>query len=101
LAARRWVRCPPTARTQAGGSTSRTEAQRAYDERPAALRAERDAAVLVAERIDVTLPSTRQPIGARHPITILAEHIGDTFVAMGGSWRRDPRSRPSSSTSMR
>ena len=45
--------------------------------------AERLAAVLVAESIDVTLPSTRQPIGARHPITILAEHIADTFVAMG------------------
>src|SRR6185369_16405723 len=47
------------------------------------LRAERDAAVLVAERIDVTLPSTRQPVGARHPITILAENVADTFVAMG------------------
>jgi phenylalanyl-tRNA synthetase alpha chain len=62
---------------------ARGEAQRAYDERLAALRAERDAAVLVAEGIDVTLPSTRQPVGARHPITILAEHVADTFVAMG------------------
>jgi len=61
----------------------RAEAQAAYDERLAVLRAERDAAVLVAESIDVTLPSTRQPLGARHPITILAEHIADTFVAMG------------------
>lgn len=39
--------------------------------------------MLVAERIDVTLPSTRQPTGARHPITILAEHVADTFIAMG------------------
>ena len=31
----------------------------------------------------MTLPSTRQPTGARHPITILAEHIADTFIAMG------------------
>src|ERR1700730_5067544 len=54
-----------------------------YEERLAAWRAERDAAVLTAERIDVTLPPTRQPTGARHPITILAEHIADTFVAMG------------------
>src|ERR1700759_2281635 len=36
-------------------NVARTEAQRAYDARLAALRAERDAAVLVAERIDVTL----------------------------------------------
>jgi phenylalanyl-tRNA synthetase alpha chain len=61
----------------------RTEAQAAYDGRLAVLRAKRDAAVLEAESIDVTLPSTRQPLGARHPITILAEHIADTFVAMG------------------
>ena len=54
------------------------------------LRAERDAAVLVAETIDVTLPSTRQPVGARHPITILAEHIADTFVAMGWELAEGP-----------
>src|SRR6478609_8719225 len=71
-------------------NVARTDAQRAYDERLAALRAERDAAVLVAERIDVTLPSTRQPIGARHPITILAEHIADTFVAMGWELAEGP-----------
>ncbi|RFD27332.1 phenylalanine--tRNA ligase subunit alpha [Mycobacterium uberis] len=62
---------------------ARCEVQRGYDERLATLRAERDAAVLIAECIDVTLPSTRQPIGARHPISILAEHIVDTFIAMG------------------
>jgi phenylalanyl-tRNA synthetase alpha chain len=61
----------------------RGDAQRSYDERLAVLRVQRDAAVLNAERIDVTLPSTRQPTGARHPITILAEHVADTFVAMG------------------
>lgn len=64
-------------------NAARGEAQQGYDERLAALRAERDAAVLVAERIDVTLPSTRQQTGARHPITILAEHVADTFIAMG------------------
>lgn len=64
-------------------NAARGEAQQGYDDRLAALRAERDAAVLVAEGIDVTLPSTRQPTGARHPITILAEHIADTFIAMG------------------
>ncbi|HET7074443.1 MAG TPA: phenylalanine--tRNA ligase subunit alpha [Mycobacterium sp.] len=76
---------PKDERADAGKrvNTARGEAQRSYDERLAALRAERDAAVLVAEGIDVTLPSTRQPSGARHPITILAEHIADTFIAMG------------------
>jgi len=71
-------------------NSARAEAQRSYDERLAALRAERDAAVLVAEGIDVTLPSTRQPTGARHPITILADHIADTFIAMGWELAEGP-----------
>ncbi|MCG5433443.1 phenylalanine--tRNA ligase subunit alpha [Mycobacterium sp. MYCO198283] len=71
-------------------NAARGEVQRSYDERLAVLRAERDAAVLVAERIDVTLPSTRQPVGARHPITILAEHVADTFVAMGWELAEGP-----------
>jgi phenylalanyl-tRNA synthetase alpha chain len=83
---------PKDQRAEAGKQVNvvRTEAQAAYDERLAALRAERDAAVLVAETIDVTLPSTRQPVGARHPITILAEHIADTFVAMGWELAEGP-----------
>src|SRR5258705_7609391 len=71
-------------------NVARAEAQRAYDERLAALRTERDAAALVAERIDVTLPSTREPIGARHPITILADHVADVFVAMGWELAEGP-----------
>ncbi len=76
---------PKDQRAEAGKfvNAARTQAQQAYDARLDALRAERDAAVLVAERVDVTLPSTRQAVGARHPITILSEHIADTFVAMG------------------
>lgn len=76
---------PKDQRAEAGKLVNavRSQAQQAYDVRLDVLRAERDAAVLVAERIDVTLPSTRQAIGARHPITILSEHIADTFVAMG------------------
>ena len=83
--ARRLRTLPKADRADAGRTVNvvRAEAQRGYDERLEVLRAERDAAVLVAESIDVTLPSTRQPIGARHPITILAEHIADTFIAMG------------------
>ena len=83
---------PTAERADAGKRVNvcRTEAQGAYDGRLAVLRAERDAAVLVAESIDVTLPSTRQALGARHPITILAEHIADTFVAMGWELAEGP-----------
>ncbi|TXH22499.1 MAG: phenylalanine--tRNA ligase subunit alpha [Mycobacterium sp.] len=71
-------------------NVARNAAQQAYDDRIVVLRAERDAAALVAERIDVTLPTTRQPIGARHPITILAENVADTFVAMGWELAEGP-----------
>ncbi|MGB3480696.1 MAG: phenylalanine--tRNA ligase subunit alpha [Mycobacterium sp.] len=83
---------PKSDRADAGKrvNVARTAAQQLFDDRLAELRAERDAAVLVAERIDVTLPSTRQPTGARHPITILAEHIADTFVAMGWELAEGP-----------
>jgi phenylalanyl-tRNA synthetase alpha chain len=83
---------PKTERAEAGKrvNVARSAAQQLFDDRLAALRAERDAAVLVAESVDVTLPSTRQPTGARHPITILAEHIADTFVAMGWELAEGP-----------
>ncbi len=71
-------------------NTARAAVQDAYDQRLAVLRAERDEEILVAETIDVTLPSTRHPVGARHPITILAEHIADTFVAMGWELAEGP-----------
>ncbi|CAM4065624.1 Phenylalanine--tRNA ligase alpha subunit [Mycobacterium basiliense] len=83
---------PKPERADAGKrvNIARSDAQQGYDQRLAALRAARDAAVLVAEGIDVTLPSTRQPTGARHPITILAEHIADTFIAMGWELAEGP-----------
>jgi phenylalanyl-tRNA synthetase alpha chain len=83
---------PKADRADAGRrvNAARAAAQRDYDERLATLRAERDAAVLVAETIDVTLPSSRQPLGARHPITMLAEHVADTFVAMGWELAEGP-----------
>jgi phenylalanyl-tRNA synthetase alpha chain len=83
---------PKEQRADAGKrvNAARGEAQRSYDERLVTLRAARDAAVLVAEGIDVTLPSTRQPTGARHPITILAEHVADTFIAMGWELAEGP-----------
>lgn len=83
---------PTDQRADAGKrvNAARGDVQRSYDERLTTLRAERDAAVLVAEGIDVTLPSTRQPPGARHPITILAEHIADTFIAMGWELAEGP-----------
>jgi phenylalanyl-tRNA synthetase alpha chain len=47
------------------------------------LEAERDARVLVAETVDVTLPVDRAPKGARHPIELVQERIADFFVGLG------------------
>jgi len=85
LARRELGALPPAARSDAGKRVNqvRSAAQHAYDARRAELLTERDAAVLVAEAIDVTLPSVRHPPGARHPITVLQERVADVFVAMG------------------
>lgn len=64
-------------------NVARGRVQQAYDRRLAELQAERDAAVLVAETLDLTVPSGRAPVGAQHPITIITEQVTDVFVAMG------------------
>jgi phenylalanyl-tRNA synthetase alpha chain len=64
-------------------NVARARVNNSYEARLATLVAERDAAVLVAETVDVTLPASRRPVGARHPITVIAEQVADVFVAMG------------------
>ena len=51
--------------------------------RQAELEAERDERVLVEETVDVTLPTDRRPVGARHPIELVQERVADFFVGMG------------------
>ena len=55
----------------------------AYERRLAALTAERDTAVLAAERVDVTLPGDRRPAGGRHPVSLIIQQSVDAFLAMG------------------
>jgi phenylalanyl-tRNA synthetase alpha chain len=64
-------------------NAARQQVLRAFEDRRAALVAERDEKVLVEESVDVTLPWDRNPRGARHPITQIGERIADVFVAMG------------------
>ncbi|GAA3830964.1 phenylalanine--tRNA ligase subunit alpha [Nocardioides panacisoli] len=76
---------PPQARKEAGQRVgkARGEVSRALAERQEVLQAEHEARILVEETVDVTLPTDRLPVGARHPITTAAELIADIFVAMG------------------
>ncbi|MCX5046449.1 phenylalanine--tRNA ligase subunit alpha [Aldersonia sp. NBC_00410] len=64
-------------------NVARSRVADAFDARRVVLLAERDAAVLVSEAIDVTLPAQRRPLGARHPISVISEEVADVFVAMG------------------
>lgn len=84
--ARRALGSLPTEQRSAGGklvNEVRGRVSAALELRTATLHAERDAAVLVAESVDVTLPSGRRRVGARHPITVIAEQVADVFVGMG------------------
>ena len=70
--------------------TARAEINRAYQERELALTAERDARALTEERVDVSLPTLRQPMGALHPLTILSNEISDLFIGLGYSVKEGP-----------
>ena len=85
LARRELGALPPQARADAGRrvNEARTAIQAAYDDRLAALTAERDARVLAEETVDVTLPFARRPRGARHPLAALQERVIDLFIGMG------------------
>ncbi|HJF76311.1 MAG TPA: phenylalanine--tRNA ligase subunit alpha, partial [Brevibacterium linens] len=62
---------------------SRGAVKQAHDARLAELEAERDAAVLIEEAIDVTLPTDRRRLGARHPLSLIQEQAADYFVGLG------------------
>jgi phenylalanyl-tRNA synthetase alpha chain len=76
---------PPQARAEAGQriGAARGRVRVAIDERHEVLVRERDARVLVEERVDVTAPWDVRPRGARHPLTTLQERIADLFIGMG------------------
>ncbi len=76
---------PPQARKDAGQRVGRARGLvgQALAARQEVLEAEHAARILVEETVDVTLPTDRLPLGARHPITTGSELIADIFVAMG------------------
>ena len=76
---------PPAAKAEAGKrvGAARGRVRSALEARTAELEAERDAAVLREEKVDVTLPTGRRQRGARHPLPLLSERIGEIFTAMG------------------
>jgi phenylalanyl-tRNA synthetase alpha chain len=55
----------------------------AFSEREAHFYKLEQAAKLEAERVDITAAPLTQPIGARHPLSLLQDEIADVFVGMG------------------
>ena len=70
--------------------TARANINQAYDDREKVLTSERDSKVLIEERVDVTLPTHRNPRGALHPLTILSHEISDFFIGMGYTVQEGP-----------
>lgn len=62
---------------------ARARVNQAMDARESELSAREAAAQLQAEAVDVTAVPSRWTPGARHPLSLLMEHIGDIFIGMG------------------
>lgn len=68
----------------------RADFGRAYGAKEKEVRAAEETAKLESERVDVTLPVDRHPLGARHPLSALMEDIQDFFVSMGWTISEGP-----------
>jgi len=62
---------------------ARGRVEKHYAEVLAELEVKQRAEQLKAEKVDVTVPTTRRQVGALHPITSLMETISDIFLGMG------------------
>jgi phenylalanyl-tRNA synthetase alpha chain len=76
---------PPQAKAEAGQRVgqARRQVRSALELRQEQLEADRDARVLVAEAVDVTVGNDRVPVGARHPLSRLVDQIVEVFLALG------------------
>ncbi len=69
---------------------ARGRLNKALAERQSVLEAEAEARMLETEAVDVTVPTVRAAIGARHPLDVLVDEVTDLFVAMGWSIAEGP-----------
>ena len=69
---------------------ARAAIESALEKKRAALAEEALAAKLAGEKIDVTLPGRREPLGHLHPLTVTMERIKSIFMAMGYSVEEGP-----------
>ena len=76
---------PPSAKAEAGKAVgaARGQVTQAMKAREAELKQAERERILTSERVDVTMGSDREPVGARHPIHTIMEHIADAFISIG------------------
>ena len=76
---------PKDQRKDAGRAVNmaRGKAEKSFAQIREVLEQQAREAQLKAEKVDVTIPTTRAQTGALHPITALSERITDIFVGMG------------------
>lgn len=76
---------PPAAKAEAGKriGEARAAIKDALDARTIVLEEQAAARMLADEKVDVTLQLDDLPRGARHPLTAIAEYVGDVFLSMG------------------
>jgi phenylalanyl-tRNA synthetase alpha chain len=76
---------PPEQRGAVGkaGNAARKAIESALGERTSAVQAQAMASRLAEERLDITLPGDRRPVGALHPIMQVRREIEDVFLGMG------------------
>jgi len=76
---------PPAAKAEAGKrvASARQEINQALVDAQERVDVADETRVVKEERVDVTLPVRRRPVGARHPLTTLRERIADLFIGMG------------------
>lgn len=76
---------PKAERKEAGRNVNiaRGRAEKSFAQVKEVLEQQARQAQLVAEKVDITVPTTRTQTGALHPITALSERIADIFVGMG------------------
>ncbi|MDO4901126.1 phenylalanine--tRNA ligase subunit alpha [Actinomyces sp.] len=71
-----------------GGARGRISAALAV--RQEELEAQAEAEMLATEAVDVTVPTARAAVGARHPLDVLIDEVSDFFTAMGWSIAEGP-----------
>ncbi|MCM0083142.1 phenylalanine--tRNA ligase subunit alpha [Geomonas sp. Red32] len=64
-------------------NTVKAKLEEVLETRGAEVREASKAVRLAAEKVDVTLPGRRRPLGSKHPITLVTEEICSIFGALG------------------